>query len=221
LTPRRSSSEAYLVYLPIDFPIYKTLVKYTTEVGYLENRASITGPSIFSALCEPEPFNPEFDTYDIEWQKVIGSLLKQKPVNIRSVVPDQNNSAYDPKYWYDIDTRDIFNDGRPLRYGLWKKIGEQPYTKGWDDDDPYSYFTFDPTLYEPVPKATTYMSSTKEILKKRTPPVYQTSNNFNTLYSYYIDRVDDRLYSVWDWNDPNYCRSICKQLGFTDQDLVP
>lgn len=28
-------------------------------------------------------------------------------------------------------------------------------------------------------------------------------------------------YTVWDWDDPNYCRSMCFALGFTDTDLVP
>lgn len=29
------------------------------------------------------------------------------------------------------------------------------------------------------------------------------------------------LLTVWDWDDPAYCRSMCRALGFTDADLTP
>lgn len=51
----------------------------------------------------------------------------------------------------------------------------------------------------------------------------------------FYDRQDDRTFSLpsqadsslpglnicWDWDDPDYCRTMCAALGFTDADLTP
>lgn len=36
-----------------------------------------------------------------------------------------------------------------------------------------------------------------------------------------ITTLSHDSFYTWDWNDPGYCRSMCKALGFSDADLTP
>ena len=89
---------------------------------------------------------------------------------------------------------DAYASAEPLYHALWGNANEIPDRRVWDPEFAY--------LNLPPPKR----------ISKATVPVSARPSS---------DGYNVSLLTVWDWDDPNYCRTMCKALGFTDADLAP
>ncbi len=62
-------------------------------------------------------------------------------------------------------------------------------------------------------------NATLRLSPNRTPKNGEQENPENPEKKYF-GNTDD-LVIVWDWNDPNYCKDMCLELGFSISDLKP
>lgn len=134
------------------------------------------------------------------WSNLIGSRVKPLPSSLRWLIPDTSSGAYTAPY-VNAGIAGWFNARQPFRYGQWITPGEEPgYLSG---DDAYYY---DTTKYQPQPDRTFIIPPGPSF----TAPIKQDNELFG-----------NALYAVWDWDDPDYCRSVCLALGFSASDLQP
>lgn len=104
----------------------------------------------------------------------------------------------------------FYREGNPFYYALWPNKNEEPNVEIWDPAYAPIWETF-PTPRR-VPKATLTLST------DRVPR--NGANDPDNIYGPTAYNTE-QLVSVWDWDDPAYCRSMCLALGFTEADLTP
>jgi hypothetical protein len=90
---------------------------------------------------------------------------------------------------------DIYRNGLPLYNALWPVPGQSPDTDVWSPD---------------------YTGNIKPIRVNR-PGLVFSSDRVQRTENY----TEERLITVWDWDDPAYCRFMLQELGFSASDLNP
>ncbi len=102
----------------------------------------------------------------------------------------------------------FYRAGAPFYYALWPNKNEQPNLQIWDPNYASDWVNF------PTPKRVN--KATLNLSPNRIDRDGAGDNFFGPEYY-----NGEKLITVWDWDDPSYCRSMCKALGFTDADLTP
>jgi hypothetical protein len=98
-----------------------------------------------------------------------------------------------------------YRDGAPLEHALWKNANEEPDLRVWDP----AYESLGLPAPIKVPSATLALDAAR--------PERMGSETEATPGAYQYET----LVTVWDWNDPAYCRAMAMAIGFTRADLQP
>jgi hypothetical protein len=104
----------------------------------------------------------------------------------------------------------LYREGSPFFYALWPNENEQPNLQIWDPNFASVWENF--PRPERAPKATLVLNPNRVSRNGANDP--------NNVYGP-IFYNQEQLVSVWDWDDPAYCRTMCEALGFTDANLKP
>lgn len=159
-------------------------------------------PIIYSAIVQEGRFGTIPEDVSTYWQSLIGSLVNGPNLYTRAIVEDESGGLYATTDA--MSSVASFNSDEPFIYGRWYEPGVAPeYTILAIPELDYEFPVYNPTKYEQNINKPFKMSSS------RTPVQEEYTG-----YQFY-------LVKVWDWDRPNYCYTICKGLGFSDQDLVP
>lgn len=155
-------------------------------------------PETFYANLTGRDYDPESypwvnDSKEL-WQAKIGSIVKQKPADLRYLISDLSKGAYAEPYntW---TASHAFNDNLPFAYGRWTDLNTTPVTESI------------PTGYRWPPDKFTSEPERDFRMAPGRPTVDEASY--------------ESLHVVWDWDDPDYCRQVCLALGFSTADLEP
>jgi hypothetical protein len=104
----------------------------------------------------------------------------------------------------------LYREGSPFHYALWPNKNEQPNLQIWDPNFASVWENF--RRPKRVNRAT---------LRPRPDRIPRNGANDSTnVFGPNFYNIE-QLVSVWDWDDPAYCRTMCKALGFSDADLTP
>lgn len=172
----------------------------TTGLGDIFSYSN-TAAVYYNACNEVDPSQGTPPTSQLAWASAIGTIVRPFDPALGWIVEDTSSGAYTAPY-VSGTTRELFNAGQTFRYGQWLQPNVQPsYLFG---DGSYYY---DPALYEKQSERDAPMSSSRPSLVD--PDVYGYAG------------FGDTLHTVWDWDDPEYCRRICTALGFQPADLKP
>lgn len=116
----------------------------------------------------------------------------------------KNTSQQPPYPWMS----NFYREGSTFYYALWANKNEEPNLQIYDPAYAPTWAGF--PRPKRVPKAT---------LKLKDNRIPRNGSGDNIYGPQYYN--NEQLKIVWDWDDPAYCRSMCKALGFSDTDLTP
>lgn len=158
-----------------------------------------------------------FENLNAAYPFVSPSLIKQAPLtNLQYGLADNSRGGYarykqtqypgttPPNIGVNLS---LYRDGLPLYYALWPNKNEVPDLTVWDPDYANSG----------LPKPKLMPRSTLTLASNRVPLNGGTTTDPMFIGKYAAQRMN----VVWDWGDPDYCKTMCKALGFTDADLKP
>jgi len=159
-------------------------------------------PDVFRVINDYTPFTSS-------------ESIKSLPTKLKAGLADRSDGTWaafqdtstQPEYpWLSR----FYRDGNPFYYALWPNKNEEPNLQIWDPN--YA------PVWEDLPQPKRVSRATLNLAADRVPR--NGANDSNNIYgpSFYNG---EELFSVWDWDDPSYCRMMCKALGFTDADLTP
>lgn len=130
------------------------------------------------------------------------------------------SSAYRTEYIDDIATSlDFYSSELRFKHDQWRNVNQDPNEVATSAQIYEAYGTGD-WFKKPL-------TDPPELIPK---PINKAKSNYSM-----VD-VEDRyvitpggvgqqpyldFYTVWDWDDPSYCRQKCLELGFEEEDLVP
>jgi hypothetical protein len=159
-------------------------------------------PDVFRIINEYTPFTS-------------AANIKSLPIKLKAGLADRSSGSWSS--FQDTSTQpeypwmsNFYREGAPFYYALWPNNNEEPNLGIWDP----SYAP----VWENFPKPKRIGKATLSLAADRVPR--NGANDSNNVYGPEYYNSED-LITVWDWDDPNYCRSMCKALGFTDADLTP
>jgi hypothetical protein len=182
--------------IPSGFPIYG-------DQGLLSAnyRGSVFTPKVFERLNEINQFvNP--------------NTIKQFPQNLPWIMYDTSRGSYaayqdsnpnpfeTPTYW-----SQLYRNGLPFYHAYWIEKNQEP-----------NYEIYDPNYaddWEGVRKPRSIPQATLRLSPERVPRDGATDRT--AVGSYW----GEDFITVWDWNDPGYCRRQALALGFPAADLTP
>ncbi len=174
---------------------------YDASQGYSNNyNGAVFTPQIFSQLNA---------LYEI----IPPSSLKPFSDKLKWGLSDNSQGAY--TVFQDVDNypaypylSNMYRSGLPLYHALWPNKNEEPDLSVWDPD--YA------AEWENKPKPKRIGKATLNLSPDRVSrPGAADRPSLPGAY------WNEEFITVWDWDDPAYCRSMCKALGFTDADLTP
>jgi hypothetical protein len=159
------------------------------------------GPDVLDCV----PYTPDvFRLINQYAQFTDPATVKSIPTTLKASLADRRAGAWaafsDPEALPEYPwVADFYRNGQPFYYALWPYRNQEP--------DWASY---------PSPKRVA-----KATLKLHPDRVARNgANDPNNIYGPSAYTTEE-LIAVWDWNDPAYCRRMCKALGFQDEDLIP
>lgn len=123
--------------------------------------------------------------------------LKQFDPKLRWGLPDESAGGYArfvPGSSATPTYQAAYDDGLTMHHALWKNKNEVPDRRVFDPA--YAY------LGLPAPRRVNKASLSLAAERVSQSQIYQ-------------------LVTVWDWDDPAYCRQMCLALGFAEADLTP
>jgi hypothetical protein len=183
--------------IPSGFPIYG-------DQGLLSAnyRGSVFTPKVFERLNEINQFvNP--------------STIKQFPQSLPWIMYDTSEGSYaayqdsnpspfeTPTYW-----SQLYRDGLPFYHAYWIEKNQEP-----------NYEIYDPNYaadWEGVSRPRRIPRATLNLDPER--PAREGATDRTSLVGSYWG---EDFVTVWDWNDPGYCRQQALALGFSAADLTP
>lgn len=160
-------------------------------------------PDIFEIINQQAPFTStanikQFPSSTKKWR-----VMDETKGGYR--IFDYNGPGYWPSNYGKISK--LYSNGDSLYYADWAQANQQGYP-----------WTSTSSQHAPTPKFIPKPGLTFNA--NRSPRIGpNTATSIYTGSVSYYDR--EALNIIWDWNDPAYCRFMCKELGFTDADLSP
>jgi hypothetical protein len=194
----RENFFAYPKYsIPSGFPIYG-------DQGLLSAnyRGSVFTPAVFERLNTIKQF-------------VDPNIIKQFPQNLSWVMYDTSEGSYaayqdskpspfeTPTYW-----SELYREGLPFYHASWIRPNEEPNYEIYDPN--FASDWVGSSRPRRIPRATLNLDPER--------PAREGATDRTSLVGSYWG---EDFVTVWDWNDPDYCRSMCLSLGFSGADLVP
>jgi hypothetical protein len=193
----RENFFAYAKYsIPSGFPIYG-------DQGLLaaNYRGSVFTPKVFERLNEIGSYTDP-------------STIKQFPQRLPWIMYDTSEGSYaayqdsnpspfvTPTFW-----SQLYRDGLPFYHAYWIEKNQEP-----------NYEIYDPNYaadWEGVPRPRRIPKATLRLSPER--PARDGATDRTSVGSYW----GEDFITVWDWNDPTYCRQQAVALGFSASDLTP
>jgi hypothetical protein len=193
ITYRTSTVFTYNIY---EIPLGS---RVTGDKGFTNNRyGSVFTPQVFETLNNIAPFMGD-------------TAAKTFPESSKWGLTDNSAGAY--VRFQDVDSSPAFpwwssmyRQGLPFYHAIWPTKNEEPNFEVWDPT--YAIDWVGKAKPKRVRKATLRLDSDRE---PREGAVDRTNSSY---------WAEDFI-TVWDWNDPSYCRQMCLSLGFSSADLTP
>ena len=194
---------------------YRQAINFTYNAYRLSSASNFLGGETgYSNNFYGSVFTPEvFATINTFYEFISPSTIKTFPNKLKWGLSDNSEGSY--TVFQNVDTSptfpwwsNLYRAGQPFYHALWPNKNETPDLSIWDPD------------YAPVwagtPKPKRVSKTTLNLSPTRVPR--NGAADRSSLPGAYWE---EDLVTVWDWDDPAYCRSMCKALGFTDADLTP
>jgi hypothetical protein len=170
------------------------------KIGVLDS--SVYTPDVFRVINNYTPFTSSTNIKSLPTRLKAG--IADRSDGAWAAFQDTSNSPQTP--WLS----NSYREGEPFYYALWPNKNEEPNPEVWDPNYAADWIDFN------RPKRIT--GATLRLKENRVSR--NGANDSNNFYGpdFYNE---EELISVWDWDDPVYCRRMCIELGFSADDLAP